>query len=78
MRNIDLIVLHCSDSSNSDHNDISVIDAWNKDRGFLRKRIPANAVNKQEKSGGYHFFIKKDGTIQLDVSVGYDLILVDN
>ncbi len=65
MRSIDLIVIHCSDSSNSDHNDISVVDAWHKERGFIRKRIPAGAANKIHKSVGYHFFIKTDGTIQI-------------
>lgn len=64
MRPINLIVIHCSASDNKDHDDISVIDSWHKLRGFIRKRIPAGAANKQDKSVGYHFFIKKDGTIQ--------------
>ncbi|MCK7615168.1 peptidoglycan recognition protein family protein [Roseibium sediminicola] len=42
--------LHCSASDNPKHDDVSVIDAWHKARGW---------------SGvGYHFFIKKDGTVQ--------------
>lgn len=50
MRKIDKIILHCSDSSNPDHDDIKVIDGWHKQRGW---------------SGcGYHFFIQADGNIQ--------------
>lgn len=63
-RKVELIVFHCSDSSNPDHNDIGIINDWHAKRGFLRKRIPANAANKIHKSIGYHHFIKTDGTIQ--------------
>jgi len=42
--------IHCSASDNPAHDDVSVIDQWHKERGW---------------SGiGYHYFIKKDGTIQ--------------
>lgn len=44
------IIVHCSDSDNKFHDDISVIDSWHKARGFAKV--------------GYHFFIKSDGTIQ--------------
>lgn len=50
MRKINLIVIHCSASDNPIHDDISVIKDWHLQRGF-------NDV-------GYHFFIKKNGTIQ--------------
>jgi N-acetyl-anhydromuramyl-L-alanine amidase AmpD len=45
------IILHCSDSDNPKHDDISVIKAWHLERGFL--------------DVGYHFFIKKDGKNQI-------------
>lgn len=52
MRSINFIVIHCSDSDVFEHDDISVIRKWHVDeRGW--------------KDVGYHYFIKKDGTIQL-------------
>tara|TARA_R110000803_G_scaffold67477_5_gene129219 strand:- start:138 stop:581 length:444 start_codon:yes stop_codon:yes gene_type:complete len=49
-RNIDLIVLHCSDTYSHMDIDVSVINDWHRARGW---------------SGcGYHFFIKRDGTIE--------------
>jgi len=50
VRKIDEIILHCSDSDILAHDDISVIRTWHLARGF-------NDV-------GYHYFIKKDGTVQ--------------
>jgi hypothetical protein len=50
MRPIDTIVFHCSASDDPNADDISVIRSWHLARGF--------------KDVGYHFFIKKDGTIQ--------------
>jgi N-acetylmuramoyl-L-alanine amidase len=49
-RIIDRIVLHCSASDVSAHDDISVITAWHKERNI----IPV----------GYHYFIKRSGDIQ--------------
>lgn len=46
----DEIIVHCSDSDITSHDDIEVIDKWHKARGFTKV--------------GYHAFIKKDGTIQ--------------
>lgn len=64
-RKVELIVIHCSDSNKKEHDDIGVINDWHAKRGFLRKRIPAAALNKSHKSIGYQFFIKTDGTIQV-------------
>lgn len=51
MRKINKIIVHCSDSDYSHHDDISVIRDWH--------------VNERGWSDvGYHFFIKKDGTVQ--------------
>lgn len=63
MRNINLIVVHCSDSDAKVHDNIEIIDEWHKQRGFLRRRIPMNALNKQNKSIGYHYVILKDGEV---------------
>ena len=47
---IDGAVVHCSASNLPKHDDIKVIDTWHKARGW--------------KGVGYHFFIKRDGTVQ--------------
>ena len=52
MRQINKIVIHCSDSDNKKHDDIEVIRDWHvNDNGW-------NDV-------GYHYFIKSNGDIQL-------------
>ncbi len=49
-RKVDRVFVHCSASDHPHHDDVSVMDKWHKQRGW---------------SGvGYHFFIKKDGTLQ--------------
>lgn len=50
MRQINRYILHCSDSDRREDDDISVINEWHVVRGFA--------------GVGYHFFIKKDGTVQ--------------
>lgn len=51
MRKIEKIIIHCSDSDNSRHDDISVIRQWHvNERGFS--------------DVGYHYFIKSDGAVQ--------------
>lgn len=50
MRQINRYILHCSDSDRREDDDISVINEWHVARGFA--------------GIGYHFFIKKDGTVQ--------------
>lgn len=65
-RLINLIVLHCSDSDNPAHDDISVIRKWHTERGWTGP----DGVEGTEDDVGYHFFYKKDGTEQIgrDVS----------
>jgi len=49
-RDIDLIILHCSDTYSNMDISVKDVDNWHKKRGW---------------SGvGYHFFIKLDGTIE--------------
>jgi len=50
MRQINLVVVHCSDSDNFDHDNISAIKQWHLARKFT--------------DVGYHYFIQKDGTVQ--------------
>lgn len=49
-RNVDRVFIHCSASDNPAHDDVSVINQWHLDRGWS--------------TIGYHYFIKKDGTLQ--------------
>lgn len=49
-RNVDAVFLHCSASDAKSHDDIAVIDKWHRALGWSEV--------------GYHFFIKKDGTLQ--------------
>lgn len=49
-RKVDRVFIHCSASDHENHDDVSVMRDWHLKRGW-------NDV-------GYHYFIKKDGTIQ--------------
>ncbi|RPJ58290.1 MAG: N-acetylmuramoyl-L-alanine amidase [Dehalococcoidia bacterium] len=51
MRQINKIILHCSDSDRKEDDDIKVINEWHLKRGFA--------------GVGYHFFITKNGSIQV-------------
>lgn len=50
-RPVDRVFLHCSASDNPTHDSAAVIDAWHKVNGWA--------------SIGYHFFIRKDGTLEI-------------
>jgi N-acetyl-anhydromuramyl-L-alanine amidase AmpD len=50
IKNINKIIIHCSDSDIPAHDDISVIKQWHLARGF--------------EDVGYHFFVKKNGIVQ--------------
>lgn len=50
MREIRKVILHCSDSDVPAHDDVLVVDRWHRERGW--------------RGVGYHYFIKKDGTLQ--------------
>lgn len=49
-RPVKRIFIHCSASDNPGHDDISIMKKWHLDRGWS--------------DVGYHYFIKKDGTLQ--------------
>lgn len=50
MRDIDLIVVHCSATPSVMNIGVEQIDQWHKDRGW--------------RGCGYHFVIRRDGTIE--------------
>lgn len=58
-RHINLIVLHCSDSDNPNHDNIETIRKWHTERGFTGP----DGVEGTEDDVGYHFIITKDGKI---------------
>lgn len=49
-REVTDVFIHCSASDNPKHDDVSVITKWHQERGWS--------------TIGYHYFIKKDGTLQ--------------
>lgn len=50
-RPVSRVFVHCSASDNPAHDNVATMDAWHKERGW---------------SGvGYHFFIRKDGTLEI-------------
>ena len=51
MRNIDEIIIHCSDSDIAAHDNIATIREWHKARNF--------------KDVGYHYFVRKNGTVEI-------------
>ena len=58
-RVINLIVFHCSDSDNPNHDNVETIRKWHTERGF----IGPDGVEGTEDDIGYHFVITKDGKI---------------
>jgi hypothetical protein len=50
-RPVKRVFIHCSASDNPDHDNWSTIDQWHRKKGWA--------------GGGYHFFIRKDGTLEL-------------
>lgn len=73
MRHINLIVIHCSASPNSDslfrgsfgtpgfQTPAQVIDAWHKSRGFRRSKIASARTNPELGHIGYHYLIYRSG-----------------
>lgn len=54
---INMIVVHCSASDNPRHDNIETIDRWHLAKGW--------------EGCGYHFFIRKDGTIEVGRNLKY-------
>ena len=57
MRNIKLIVIHCSDSDYAHHDNIETIRKW-------------HVEENRWSDIGYHFFISKDGNVHIGRSEG--------
>jgi hypothetical protein len=55
------IIVHCSDSDRPGHDSIEVIRQWHTARGF----VGADDKPGTKDDVGYHFFIRKDGTLEL-------------
>lgn len=51
MREIKEIIIHCSDSDIPEHDNLATIRGWHVQRGFKRE--------------GYHYFIRKDGLLEI-------------
>lgn len=51
MRKISLIIIHCSAVKPSQHSSVQDIDQWHRARGW--------------KSCGYHFVVRRDGTVEV-------------
>jgi hypothetical protein len=75
MRPINLIVIHCSASPNSDslfrgkagaanfQNPVQVIDQWHAERGFKRADEWRRRQNSGLKAIGYHYVIDRSGLV---------------
>jgi N-acetylmuramoyl-L-alanine amidase len=60
MRKIKKIYLHCSDSDRLAHDNIATIREWHTLRGFTGPDLVAGTHDDV----GYHFFIRRDGTVE--------------
>lgn len=56
-RKVSKVFIHCSADSNPQNDDIDIIRQWHIERGFGKEY-------KYQDKVGYHYFIKKDGTLQ--------------
>lgn len=56
MRDIKMVVLHCSDSDDSLDYGFKEINQWHKERGF----VSPSGINC-----GYHYIIRRNGSIEL-------------
>lgn len=60
-KTIKYLVVHCSASNLPSHDNAATIDAWHKERGF--------------KGIGYHYFIRRDGTLETGRPLDDDPVL---
>jgi len=63
MRQINEIILHCTDTPNGRPNTVEDIDAWHKQKGFLRSSAYRKNFNPDLSSIGYHYVVYIDGTV---------------
>lgn len=62
-RKIDLIVIHCTASPNGRPVTVEDIDAWHRERGFMRLSRYLMDFNPHLSSIGYHYVIGVDGAV---------------
>jgi N-acetylmuramoyl-L-alanine amidase len=60
MRKIKFVVLHCSDSDRLAHDNVATIREWHTLRGFTGP----DGVSGSKDDVGYHWFVRRDGTIE--------------
>lgn len=63
MREIDLIVIHCSATPNGRPHTVEDIDRWHRERGFRRGAQGLQKQNPSLPSVGYHFVIYTNGAL---------------
>lgn len=63
MRQINKIIIHCTDTPTGRKTTVEDIDSWHKERGFKRDDTYRSAFNSNLSSIGYHFVIYTDGTV---------------
>jgi N-acetylmuramoyl-L-alanine amidase len=63
MREINLIIIHCSDSPNGRATTVDDIDDWHRQRGFARGATARRDFNPTLTSVGYHFVIYCSGEV---------------
>lgn len=64
MREIDMVIIHCSCTPNGRHNTAEDIDRWHRANGWQRKAAAMRAFNPRLAAIGYHYVIEIDGTIR--------------
>lgn len=65
LRKVDTIVIHCSASPNGKFVIVDDIDAWHKERGFLRDARIAGRTYLRLRHIGYHFVIYVGGWVEI-------------
>lgn len=63
MRQVDLIVIHCSATPDGRRTTVEDIDGWHRERGFRRLAQWRKACNPELTSIGYHFVLYLNGAI---------------
>lgn len=63
MRQVDLIVVHCSATPNGRRTTIEDVDRWHADAGYKRQQEWRKKMNPALFSVGYHFLIRVNGAL---------------
>lgn len=63
IKQLNLLVVHCSASPNGKWLNAQTIDGWHKERGFRRDDESIALQNSMLKSIGYHFVIYTNGAV---------------